>query len=138
MQIFNGSTCVADLPRSFIDSAGARHFATAAIGPVAPCDPFAQTFAGETLQQRLEALLASPNVTSQKGLIEMFDSTIGSSTVLMPFGGRTQATESQVSVQKLPVPGYTDTASVMAFGFNPDLALWYTFPQNGTLRMPSS
>ena len=42
----------------------------------------------------------------------------------MPYGGARQATETQVSVQKLPVDGYTNTASVMAFGYNPDLALW--------------
>ena len=124
MQIYNGSTCVADLPRSFIDSAGARHFAQAAILPVEDRDPFGIAVEGSTLQERLESLLASPNVTSQKGLIEMFDSTIGSSTVLMPYGGRWQDTESQVSVQKLPVSGETDTASLMAFGYNPDLATW--------------
>ena len=54
----------------------------------------------------------------------MFDSTIGASTVLMPFGGRTQRSETQVSVQKLPTQGYTDTASIMAFGYNPFLATW--------------
>lgn len=54
----------------------------------------------------------------------MFDSTIGRSTVLMPFGGELQTTETQVSVQKLPVKGYTDTASMMAFGFNPDICDW--------------
>ena len=124
MQIFNGTDLVADLPRSFIDSAGARHYSTATIQPVSATDPFARQYAGNSLQQRLEQLLASPNVTSQKGLIEMFDSTIGSSTVLMPFGGSRQETESQVSVQKLPVLGETDTASLMAFGYNPDLATW--------------
>ena len=124
MRIFNGKECVADLPRSFIDSAGARHYAKAAILPVTEEDPFARTYAGATLQERLESLLSSPNVTSQKGLIEMFDSTIGSSTVLMPFGGVRQETESQVSVQKLPSAGETDTASLMAFGYNPDLATW--------------
>ena len=124
MQIFNGTQCVADLPRSFIDSAGARHYAAAAIAPVRDDDPFARRYDGASLQDRLERLLASPNVTSQKGLVEMFDSTIGSSTVLMPFGGRWQDTESQVSVQKLPVLGETDTASLMAFGYNPDLATW--------------
>ena len=124
MQIYNGTDLVADLPRSFIDSAGARHYAAAAIQPVEASDPFARSYAGASLQERLEALLASPNVTSQKGLVEMFDSTIGSSTVLMPFGGRWQDTETQVSVQKLPVPGETDTASMMAFGYNPDLASW--------------
>ncbi|MBQ5482386.1 MAG: phosphoribosylformylglycinamidine synthase subunit PurQ, partial [Bacteroidales bacterium] len=124
MQIFNGTDLVADLPRSFIDSAGARHYSTATIQPVSATDPFARHYDGNSLQQRLEQLLASPNVTSQKGLIEMFDSTIGSSTVLMPFGGSRQETESQVSVQKLPVLGETDTASLMAFGYNPDLATW--------------
>jgi phosphoribosylformylglycinamidine synthase len=76
------------------------------------------------LEEKLLAVMGSPNVASQKGLVEMFDSTIGRSTVLMPYGGARQATETQVSVQKLPVDGYTDTASVMAFGYNPDLALW--------------
>ena len=124
MQLFNGTDCVADLPRSFIDSAGARHYAAATVEAVRGEAPFRLAPEGATLQERLERLLASPNVTSQKGLIEMFDSTIGSSTVLMPFGGRWQDTETQVSVQKLPVRGETDTASMMAFGYNPDLASW--------------
>ena len=55
----------------------------------------------------------------------MFDSTIGASTVLMPFGGKTQRTETQVSVQKIPVrKGFTNTASIMSFGFNPFIAEW--------------
>ena len=69
--------------------------------------------------------LQKSNVLTQKGLIEIFDSTIGRSTVLMPFGGRTQRTESQVSVQKLPVGNYfTNAASMMACGYNPDIASW--------------
>ena len=72
----------------------------------------------------MAAVMSSPNVASQKGLVEMFDSTVGRSTVLMPYGGSRQTTETQVSVQKLPTGGYTDTASVMAFGYNPDLAVW--------------
>lgn len=55
----------------------------------------------------------------------MFDSSIGASTVLMPFGGKRQATESQVSVQKLPVGNHlTHTASLMAYGFNPEISSW--------------
>ena len=55
----------------------------------------------------------------------MFDSTIGASTVLMPFGGKTQNTETQVSVQKLPVgTAFTNTASIMAFGYNPFITSW--------------
>ena len=124
MRMYSGGVKVCDLSREFIDSAGAPHFAKAALGPVEDRDPFACKPAGETLEERMISVMSSPNVASQKGMVEMFDSTIGRSTVLMPYGGRRQATETQVSVQKIPVPGYTDTASVMAFGFNPDLALW--------------
>ena len=124
MRILNGAECVADLPRSFIDSAGARHYAKAAILPVEDRDPFRIPVEGATPEARMKNLLSQPNVLSQKGLIEMFDSTIGRSTVLMPYGGLWQDTESQVSVQKLPVVGETDTASLMAFGYNPDLATW--------------
>ena len=125
MRMFMGGVQVCDLARSFIDSAGAKHYAKACIGGIdKEAAPFTQKPAGETLQQKMEAVMSSPNVASQKGLVEMFDSTIGRSTVLMPYGGARQATESQVSVQKLPVAGYTDAASAMAFGYNPDIAMW--------------
>ena len=124
MRMFYGEVKVCDLTRTFIDSAGAKHYAKAAILPVEDKDPFRQKPAGETLEQKMLSVMASPNVASQKGLVEMFDSTIGRSTVLMPYGGMRQTTETQVSVQKLPMDEYTETASVMAYGYNPDLALW--------------
>ena len=124
MRMFYGDKIVVDLTRAFIDSAGAKHYSKATIGAVEDKDPFFRDVPGKNLKERMFANLQDPNVTCQKGLIEMFDSTIGRSTVLMPFGGELQATETQVSVQKLPVKGYTDTASMMAFGFNPDLCEW--------------
>ena len=124
MRMFFHGEKVCDLTREFIDSAGARHFAKAAIGAVENRNSFLQEPSGATLEEKMLSVMASPNVASQKGLVEMFDSTIGRSTVLMPYGGARQATETQVSVQKLPTDGYTNTASVMAFGYNPDLALW--------------
>ncbi|MBR6859396.1 MAG: phosphoribosylformylglycinamidine synthase [Bacteroidales bacterium] len=124
MRMFYGDVKVCDLTREFIDSAGAKHYAKAAILPVEDRDPFVRVPEGETLEQQMCAVMASPNVASQKGLVEMFDSTVGRSTVLMPYGGSRQATETQVSVQKLPMDEYTETASVMAFGYNPDLAVW--------------
>ncbi|MCQ2119918.1 MAG: phosphoribosylformylglycinamidine synthase, partial [Bacteroidales bacterium] len=124
MRMFNNGQLVADLKRSFIDSAGARHYAKATIGAVDGTDPFYRDVPGKSLKEKMFSNMQDPNVTSQKGLIEMFDSTIGRSTVLMPFGGELQTTETQVSVQKLPTDGYTDTASMMAFGFNPDLCDW--------------
>ena len=124
MRMFYGDKVVVDLSRAFIDSAGAKHWSKATIGAVEDRDPFFRDVPGKNLKERMFANLQDPNVTCQKGLIEMFDSTIGRSTVLMPFGGELQATETQVSVQKLPVKGYTDTASMMAFGFNPDICDW--------------
>ena len=124
MKMYYKGTVVADLSRTFIDSAGARHFSEACIGTVADTDPFARQYPGASLQEKMTAMLSDKNVASQKGLVEMFDATIGRSTVLMPYGGARQASETQVSVQKLPVDGYTDTASMMAFGYNPDLAVW--------------
>ncbi len=125
MRMFYGDKVVADLSREFIDSAGARHFAEATIGTIEPCDPFAREVKGTSVKEKVLNLLADDNVTSQKGLIEHFDSSIGKSTVLMPFGGKTQESETQVSVQKLPVGNrQTDTASMMAFGFNPELTSW--------------
>ncbi len=124
MRMFYGDKVVVDLTRAFIDSAGAKHYSKATIGAVEDRDPFFRDVPGKNLKERMFANLQDPNVTCQKGLIEMFDSTIGRSTVLMPFGGELQTTETQVSVQKLPVKGYTDTASMMAFGFNPDICDW--------------
>ena len=72
------------------------------------------------LQQHIEKVLSDLNVASQQNMIEMFDSTIGASTVLMPFGGKYQLTETQAGVQKFPVRnGYTDTCSILSFGYNP-------------------
>ena len=124
MRQFYKGELIADLSRAFIDSAGAKHYAQATILPVEERDPFHQTIAGDTLTERMCHVLRSANVTSQKGLIEEFDATIGRSTVLMPFGGRLQRSETQVSVQKLPTDGFTNTASIMAFGYNPFIAEW--------------
>ncbi len=65
------------------------------------------------------------NVCSQKGLVEMFDSSIGAGSVLMPYGGKYQLTETQTMVAKLPVlDGKTDTVTMMSYGFDPFLSSW--------------
>ena len=123
MRMWSGGALVCDLSRAFIDSTGAPHYASATVQAVEDTDPFARSPRGDSLRERMCSLMQDPNVASQQGLVEMFDATIGRSTVLMPYGGMLQATETQVSVQKLPVEG-TGTASMMAFGFNPDLSSW--------------
>ncbi len=79
----------------------------------------------ESIRGRWLGLLSDLNVCSQKGLVEMFDSSIGAATVLMPYGGRRQLTETQVMAAKVPVPGgKTDTVTLMSYGFDPYLSSW--------------
>jgi len=69
--------------------------------------------------------LADLNVCSQKGLVEMFDGSIGVNSVYMPFGGKYQLTETQSMVAKLPVAkGDCDTVTMMSYGFDPYLSSW--------------
>ena len=105
---------VADLSRAFLSTNGAvRHTS------VQVCAPVPQ--ARET-DRSLRAMAGSLRSASRRGLAERFDSTIGAGTVLMPFGGRRQATPAQAMAALLPVlPGHsTQQASVMAWGFDPD------------------
>lgn len=74
------------------------------------------------------ANLSDLNVCSQKGLVERFDSTIGAGTVLLPFGGKYQATPAEGMAAKLPLlSGDTTTGTVMTYGYNPRLAKWSPF-----------
>jgi phosphoribosylformylglycinamidine synthase len=104
MRMFYHGQLVADIERSFIDSAGAPRTAKASLPILKECNPFERIVQGNTLKEKILANLADNNVLCQKGLSEMFDATIGCTTVLMPFGGETQRTESQVSAHKIPPP----------------------------------
>ena len=80
---------------------------------------------GDSLTQRLTQALAQLNTTSQQGLGDIFDSTVGGNTVLLPFSGQHQKTPVQGMVAKLPVlQGNTTTASIMTHGFDPYLSEW--------------
>ena len=128
MRMYYKGEIAADISREFIDSAGAPHYASVCVESVDDRNPLKRNPEGSGLREKLENNMRDANVCSQRGLVEMFDSTIGASTVLMPYGGRRQATETQVSVQKLPVADCkTNTASMMAFGYNPDLTTWSPF-----------
>ena len=120
---WRGKTIV-DLNRDFINTNGVRQKTEVVINAVPDNVLEGQPVEGSTMQEKTVSVLTNPNVASQKGLIEMFDATIGATTVLMPFGGKNQLTEAQVSAQKLPVlHGHTNTTSIMAFGYNPYIAL---------------
>ena len=114
---WNGSTIV-DVSRDFLNSNGAAKHQDVR---VVQGGGYERTWEGETLAERLGALVRDLNVCSNKGLSERFDSTIGAATALMPFGGARQLTPAMAMVAKLPVFGETSTVSGMAWGFNPYL-----------------
>ncbi len=106
---------IVSICRDFLNSAGA-------VKKTAVC--IKQDSVSENIEQNWEQVIGSLNVASQRGLIEQFDSTIGASTVLMPFGGKRQLTPTQAMVSLIPVLGkQTSTCSVMAYGYDPYLAM---------------
>ncbi len=112
---WNGSSIV-NLSREFLNSNGApKHIDI----KVAKGEEYSRKTSG-SFEQNMKELCADLNVCSKRGLSERFDSTIGSGTVLMPFGGKNQRTPIQAMVNKVSVEkGHTDTCSVMAYGYNP-------------------
>lgn len=113
---WRGDTIV-DLDRSFLDTNGVRQKVDVTIlEGESECNPFVSS------EKTLDEALAEDNTANQRGLSEMFDASIGKSTVLMPFGGKTQHTPEIGSVQKLPVRGFTTTCSAMTYGFDPKLS----------------
>lgn len=115
--------CILDLNRDFLNTNGAQQFAKAfaANEQTASGDVKLAEIMKETKSK--EELLTDLNCCSKKGLIERFDSTIGAATVLMPLGGKYQLSPAAGMAAKLPVVnGETDTATIMAYGYDPELA----------------
>lgn len=122
--IWKGQTIV-DIERSFLDTNGVRVVVDATVVDSDLPLPFDKETSAEQLETDLNALLSQLNFASQKGLQTIFDSSIGRSTVNQPIGGRYQMTPTECSVQKLPVlSGLTSTVSLLAHGYNPDIAVW--------------
>ena len=116
---------VVDLSRRFIDTSGVRQQADVEIATLPGENPFAEI---PVSRANILQMLAQPNVACQKGQGEMFDASIGSTTVLMPYGGKTQLTPTQASVQKLPVmDGKTTTCSILTYGFQPRIMEYSCF-----------
>ena len=118
---------IVNLSRRFIDTNGAHQETTVSVSM-----PSSNTQNTQSTPNNLKDLwintLADLNVCSQQGLIEMFDSSIGAGSVLMPFGGRYQLTPAQSMVAKLPLlDGKCDAVSIMAYGLDPYLMSWSPF-----------
>ena len=123
---------IVDLSRAFLDTNGVAQHTNIVVSEEKEDNVFEQVPAEVTSAADLEAAwlanLGRLNVCSEKGLSERFDSTIGRGTVMMPFGGKTQLTPSEGMVGRIPVlHGNTTAASVMACGYNPNVACWSPF-----------
>lgn len=115
------SKVIVDLSRAFLNSNGAKKRTDVLIEAPAPLAPAPED--SRPLDEYLCAYMSDLNRCSQKGLVERFDSTIGTGTVLMPFGGIHQLTPTQAMAAKLPVlSGDTTTCSLMAYGFDVSLS----------------
>ena len=116
---------IVNIARAFLDTNGAHQETSAAVDiPLREERFFAEKEVSNVKERWLE-ILKDLNVCSQKGLVEMFDGSIGAGSVLMPYGGKYQLTETQTMVAKLPVrKGKTDTVTMMSYGFDPYLSSW--------------
>ena len=130
---WRGKTIV-NLKRAFLDTNGAHQETSVKVDIPDEKDNYFEQYAVPAVGEKLEAgevkaawlaLLNDLNVCSQKGLVEMFDASIGAGSVFMPYGGKHQLTETQAMVAKLPVlRGRTDTVTMMSHGFDPYLSSW--------------
>ncbi len=121
---WRGKTIV-DISRAFLDTNGAHQEAAVTVEiPAKEGNLFERKEIGDVKEQWLK-LLSSLNVCSQKGLVEMFDASIGAGSTYMPYGGRYQLTETQAMIAKLPVlKGKCDAVTMMSYGFDPYLSSW--------------
>ncbi len=122
--MFHKGEKVVDIKRAFLDSHGSEKHANVVIQQREDQKKNKKRNEATTgsMQQRLLDLMGDLNVCSQQGLSERFDSTIGASSLFMPYGGEHQITPSSVMAALFPVgQAKTSTASVMAYGYDPFL-----------------
>ena len=117
---------IVNISRAFLDTNGAHQETDVIVGTASKADSyFEEKIDVADVKAAWLKDLADLNVCSQKGLVEMFDASIGAGSVFMPFGGKYQLTPTQSMVAKLPVlKGKTDTVTMMSYGFNPYLSNW--------------
>lgn len=125
---------VVNLSRAFLDTNGAHQETNVAVDMPDPKENYLHRISTSTVGEAAKkgdfkaawlAELADLNVCSQKGLVEMFDSSIGAGSVYMPYGGKYQMTETQSMVAKIPVlSGTSDAVTMMSYGFDPYLSAW--------------
>ena len=119
---------IVNISRAFLDTNGAHQETDVSVDiPDFDANPFKARGVDDVKKAWLDTM-SDLNVCSQKGLVEMFDGSIGASSVFMPYGGKYQLTEVQTMVAKLPVlKGKTDFVTMMSYGFDPYLSSWSAY-----------
>ena len=116
---------IVNISRAFLDTNAAHQETSVAVDMPSEDERYFERKEVGDIREKWLAVLKDLNVCSQKGLVEMFDGSIGAGSVLMPYGGKYQLTETQAMVAKLPVlKGKTDTVTMMSYGFDPYLSSW--------------
>ena len=116
---------IVNISRAFLDTNGAHQETTVAVDIPNREDSILVKEDVDDVKEKWLDTLKDLNVCSQKGLVEMFDGSIGAGSVFMPHGGKYQMTETQAMVAKLPVlTGKCDTVTMMSYGFDPYLSSW--------------
>ena len=116
---------IVNISRAFLDTNGAHQETDVKAEIPSQENKYFTKLEVTDVKEKWLSMLADLNCCSQKGLVEMFDSSIGAGSVLMPYGGKYQLTETQAMVAKLPVlEGKTDTVTMMSYGFDPYLSSW--------------
>lgn len=121
--------CIVDISREFLDTNGdVKKTEVVAGKPDYSKSPLATRENPANVEEKWKETISSLNCCSQKGLVERFDSTIGANTVLMPFGGKYQLTPAEGMSARIPtLNGYTNTGTIMTYGYNPEIAKWSPF-----------
>ena len=117
---------IVNISRAFLNTNGAHQETQVKVEVPSKADNYFDSVKEpEDVKKAWLDTLSDLNVCSQKGLVEMFDSSIGAGTVTMPYGGKYQLTPTQTMIAKLPVlKGKTDTITMMSYGFDPYLSSW--------------
>ena len=124
VMIWRGKEIV-NISRAFLDTNGAHQETNVVVEIPSKEDKYFVREEISDVKEKWLDTLKDLNCCSQKGLVEMFDSSIGAGSVYMPYGGKYQLTETQSMVAKLPVlEGKTDTVTMMSYGFDPYLSTW--------------
>lgn len=119
---------IVDIAREFLDTNGDVKNATVEVVKPDEEKSYFKPQKVENIKEKWEQTITDLNCCSQKGLVERFDSTIGANTVIMPFGGKYQLTPALGMVARIPtLKGYTDSGTIMTYGYNPYLASWSPF-----------